>query len=77
MLSSFVLSEIIIRMLGTRLGASDFPPPNATPAVNPLESALPKNAPVTRLESADPKTRGLKFFRIRTYRKGWGEGLDC
>jgi hypothetical protein len=74
MLSSFVLSVIVIRTLGTPLGVSDFPPPNATPTVNPVESALPKNAPVTRSESADPKTRGLKFFRIRTYRKGVGGG---
>jgi hypothetical protein len=74
MLSSFVLSQIVIRTLGTSLGASDVPPPNATPTANPVESALPKDALVTRLESADPKTLALKPFRIRTYKKGWGGG---
>jgi hypothetical protein len=39
-----------------------------------LESALPQNVPVTRLESALPKTWHLKPFRIRTYEKRWGEG---
>src|ERR1700748_3200444 len=42
--------------------------------VNSLESALPQNRRVTRLESADPKRRHLKSFRIRTYKNkgGWG-----
>src|SRR5271163_5332293 len=42
--------------------------------VNLLESALPENAPVTRLESALPKSLDLKPFRIRTCEKwrGWG-----
>ena len=31
-----------------------------------LQSALTQNAPVTPLQSADPKTRHLKSFRIRT-----------
>jgi hypothetical protein len=43
--------------------------------LTPLESALPQNVPVTRLESALPKTKDLKSFRIRTYEKGWGEGV--
>jgi hypothetical protein len=43
-------------------------------SLTPLQSALPQNRRVTRLESADPKTRHLKSFRIRTYEKGWGEG---
>jgi hypothetical protein len=42
--------------------------------LTPLESALPKNAPVTPLQSADPKTKDLKSFRIRRSEKGWGEG---
>jgi hypothetical protein len=42
-----------------------------------LESALPENAPVTRLESALPKTLDLKPFRIRTYKKWRGEGVNC
>jgi len=74
MLSSFVLSRILIRMLGTRLGVSDFPPPNATPTVNSLESALPKNPPVTPSESALTISLHLKCFRIRTYKKRWGGG---
>jgi len=37
--------------------------------LSPLQSALPKNPPTTRLESALPKTQHLKSFRIRTYRK--------
>ena|ERR1700676_311912 len=43
--------------------------------VSPLQSALPKNAPITLLESALPKTRHLKSFRIRTYKKRRGEGV--
>jgi hypothetical protein len=43
-------------------------------SLSPLESTLPKNGRVTRLESADPKTLDLKSFRIRTYEKGRGEG---
>ena len=42
-----------------------------------VESADPKNTPVTLLQSADPKTRHLKSFRIRTYkirRGGGGSG---
>lgn len=39
-----------------------------------LESALPKNAPVTPLQSTDPKTTHLKSFRIRRSEKRWGEG---
>jgi hypothetical protein len=31
-----------------------------------------KNAPVTRLESALPKIKDLKSFRINTYRKDGG-----
>jgi hypothetical protein len=64
-------------MLGTPLGVSDFPPLNATPTVNPVESALPKNAPVTRSESADPNSLNLKSCRIRTYKKWWGEEVNC
>ena len=43
-------------------------------SLTPLQSALPQNRRVTRLESADPKTRHLKSFRIRTCEKGVGEG---
>ena len=42
-----------------------------------VESALPQNRRVTRLESADPKTRDLKSFRIRTSKKRWGRGVNC
>src|SRR5882724_6757903 len=55
----------------------DYSLPTTHHLLIPLESALPKNAPVTRLESADPKSLDLKPFRIRTYRKGWGRGVNC
>ena len=44
--------------------------------LSPLESALPRNPPVTSLESALPKTKDLKSFRINTYEKGGGRGLS-
>src|SRR5258708_1108884 len=84
MLSSFVLPQIVIRTLATRLRIFKVPAPSASPALKPLESALPQNGRVTRLESADPKTLDLKSFRIRTYKKGgasfllrlgWGRGM--
>jgi hypothetical protein len=61
MISYFVLSKIIIRTFGTWLGTSDVLPPKPFPTVRPLESAPPKNVPVTLLESALAK-------------KGWGRG---
>ena len=45
--------------------------------LTPLQSALTKNIPITRLEPADPKTRHLKSFRIRTSKKRRGEGVSC
>ena len=42
--------------------------------LSPVESALTINAPITRLESALPKTQHLKPFRIRTYEKTQGGG---
>ena len=74
MLSCFVLSQIVIRTHGAHLGASDGLLLNTAPAVSPLKSALPQNAPVTPLQSADPKTLALNSFRIRTCKKGWGRG---
>ena len=47
-----------------------------SPAVNLLESALPRNERVTPVESALPKSLDLKSFRIRTYKKGGGEGTN-
>src|SRR5271170_4822186 len=44
--------------------------------LNPLESALPQNAPITPLQSALPKSLDLKSFRIRTYEKRRGEGWE-
>jgi hypothetical protein len=44
------------------------------PPLSPLESALPQNNRVTRLESALPKSLDLKSFRIRTSKKWRGEG---
>src|SRR5580658_4144979 len=43
-------------------------------APSPLESALTKIAPITRLESAVSKTKDLKPFRIRSYGKTRGKG---
>src|SRR5882724_4810854 len=69
MILSPVLAQVIVRTLPpSRLTVSA----NAHIDVSPAESALPKNRPVTRLESADPKILDLKSFRIRTYRKWWG-----
>jgi hypothetical protein len=45
--------------------------------LSPLQCADPKNAPITRLECAVPKTQGLKSFRMRTYEKRWGRGANC
>jgi hypothetical protein len=45
--------------------------------LTPLQSALPQNAPITRLESALPNSLDLKSFRIRTCKKWWGEGVNC
>jgi hypothetical protein len=41
--------------------------------LNPLESALPENAPVTRLESALPNLKDLKYPRIILLQKRWGQ----
>jgi hypothetical protein len=41
--------------------------------LTPLQSALPKNALITRSESALPKTQDLKLFRIRTSKIRRGE----
>jgi hypothetical protein len=41
-----------------------------------LESALAKIPSVTRLESALANSLNLKPFRIRTYKKRWGEGAN-
>jgi hypothetical protein len=43
-------------------------------ALNLLESALAKNAPVTPLGSALTKLLNLESFRIRTYEEWRGEG---
>jgi hypothetical protein len=45
--------------------------------LSPLQSALTQIALVTPLQSADPKTRHLKSFRIRTSKKRRGEGVNC
>src|SRR5580700_5642225 len=45
-------------------------------SLNPLKSALAKNKRVTLLESALPNSLDLKSFRIRTYKKRWGEGVE-
>jgi hypothetical protein len=50
--------------------------PRAHSPLNPVESALPQNAPITRLESALPKSKRLKPFRIRTYEKTGGRGYS-
>src|SRR5713101_9652137 len=42
--------------------------------LTPLECADPRKRLLTPLESALPKTKDLKSFRIRTYEKSWGRG---
>jgi hypothetical protein len=46
-------------------------------SLTPAESADPKNSRVTRLESTLPNSLDLKSFRIRTSKKGPGEGANC
>jgi hypothetical protein len=72
---------ILIRVISTNnsnasRGVGRFAIPTAKfhSSPNPVESADPKNTPVTLLQSADPKTRHLKSFRIRTYKIRRGEG---
>ena len=74
MLPSFVLSQMVIRTSWTRLRSSDARTPRACKGLNPVESALPKNTPVTPVQSALPHSLDLKPFRIRTYRNRRGEG---
>src|SRR5271154_2722128 len=74
MLSCFVLSETLIRTLAPPPGSPNARLPNAASTLNPLESALPKNSPITPLQSADPKTKDLKPFRIRRSEKRAGGG---
>ena len=45
-------------------------------SLSSLESALPQNRRVTRLESALSKSLALNSFRIRTYRNTQGEGSE-
>src|ERR1700720_861053 len=45
--------------------------------VSPLESPVPRNAPVTLSESAPPESLNLKSSRIRTSKKRAGEGVNC
>ena len=60
---------------GIALGSAlDFQLSTVNFFLTPLQSALTKNEPITRLESADPKTRHLKSFRIRTSKKRRGGG---
>src|ERR1700738_4770753 len=74
MLSLFVFPQLVIRTHRTWPVASQFLRPNSIPALTPVESADPQNALVTLLQSADPKTRHLKSFGIRTYKIRRGEG---
>src|SRR5450755_2569283 len=74
MLSSGVLAETLIRTLAPPPDSSYVRPSSAASTVTPLESADPKNVPVTLLQSADPKTKHLKSFRIRRSEKRGGEG---
>jgi hypothetical protein len=70
------------RLLFTRMPEGDtrspvlssLPNDPACYSLTPLRSALTGNARVTPLESALPKWLDLKSFRIRTYKKGGGEG---
>ncbi len=63
---------------GIREGMPALSPSKGSPLrLSPLESALPQNTRVTLLESALPNLKDLKSFRIRTYKKGGGRGLNC
>ena len=77
MLSLLVLSLMLIRTTPAFLTSSGVRPSEAFSALTLLESAVPKNAPVTLLESALTKSLALKPFRIRTYKKRRGEGASC
>src|SRR5450755_3472030 len=61
MVFSFVLYQVLIRTLGPSLG---------TPSVSPPTAALA----LTPVQSADPKTKHLKSFRIRRSEKTGGAG---
>ena len=76
MLPSFVLSQMVIRTSWTRLRSLDARTPRACKGLNPVESALPKNTPVTPVQSALPHSLDLKPFRIRTYGNRRGRGGD-
>jgi hypothetical protein len=72
-LSYAILSQLLIRTTAPLLSSSDAPQ-NTIPVVNPVESALPRNSPITPLRSSLPKNIELKAFRIRTCRKRVGRG---
>jgi hypothetical protein len=76
--SSKPLRMILIQMpRGCAVESPNVPASKPAKRLTSLESALPKNAPVTPLQSADPKTKDLKSFRIRRSEKGWVEGANC
>src|SRR5580658_705649 len=52
MLSLFVLSQTLIRTPRAHFHPADARPRKGFPSATPLESALPQNASITRLESA-------------------------
>jgi hypothetical protein len=69
-----VLSVVILASQRCRAVLCRHSPAIAHGRVTLLESADPENAPVTRLESALPKSLDLKPFRIRTYENWRGRG---
>jgi len=52
------------------------PASSAANTASPSESALTKKQRVTRLESALTNSLDLKVFRIRSYKKRRGEGVE-
>ena len=74
-LPHFVVSSIRHSVVPTLSSvAQQFPLWNSSTYVRltPLQCADPKNAPITRLECAVPKTQHLKSFRMHRCKKKWG-----
>src|SRR6266478_4947258 len=78
MLSFVVFVQAILRQHLRRAcsapNSHSRPVPATDRKLTPPESALARNASVTPLGSALTVSLDLKPFRIRTYRKRWGEG---
>src|SRR5271168_4221565 len=76
-LSSFSSSTELVNPTGLLPSFHEVLKVDRSNNLSPLESALTKNRRVTHLESALPKSLDLKSFRIRTYEKRGGRGVNC